>query len=103
MFAWDDRKGLKEVRPKFVRSPSFARKIPRDGESAAERGIGIFEPAYVVALPTMKRNRDARKLNEGFGDIDAQFSVAFLGQRKCAFDMFCGVGHKRFRGKTLGS
>ena len=55
MFAGDKRKGLFDVGAQFIRCARLAGVVARDGKAASERAVTILEPAYVVALPAVKR------------------------------------------------
>ena len=61
------------------RSSSGVRALPGimagDRQAAAQLLAGVLEPADVVALPAMERDRDRRQPLEGRIDIDAPFRV----------------------------
>src|SRR5258707_577755 len=103
MFAGDERECLSEIAAQFVGRTSFAGIVTRDSKTTTEATMGVFETADVVALPAMKRNGDARKLGEGFADINAESGITFPGEGEGAFENPGGVGHNRVRARTLGS
>ncbi len=62
----------------LVRRAGLAGIVAGDRQAAADRLAGVLEPADVVALPAMQRDRDRGKPAQGRIDIHAPIGVLFV-------------------------
>ena len=78
MRAGQERQRLVEIGPKLVGRAGLAGIIAGDRQAAADLLAGALEPADVVALPAVERDRDGREPRQGRLDIDAPLRVLLL-------------------------
>ena len=87
------RERLVEVGAQFVGRARLARVVAGDGQAAADRLAGVLEPADVVALPAVQRDRNPGKPLERPVDVDAQGGVSLLRQREGLFHVLDRHAH----------
>jgi hypothetical protein len=86
----DQRKCLLGVGPQLVGRSRLAGIVPGRRQSAAQSGPQLLEPANVVTLPAVQRDRDAGERSERLLDVDSVLGVAVPGGVVGAFNR---IGH----------
>ena len=94
MRAGEERQRLVQVGAELVGRAGLAGIVAGDRQAAADRLARALEPADVVPLPAVQRDRDGRQPLEGRLDVDAPFRVLLLRLGEGVFHVRAGRGHE---------
>jgi hypothetical protein len=80
VFSGEKAERFFDIGAKFVRRPGFAGIVSGNRQTASQLAAGIFEPADVVALPTVETDGQSRQGLDRLLGVDALLRIPFSGE-----------------------
>src|SRR5450631_4071221 len=81
------------VRSKFLRTPRPAGVVSTCLYAAGKAPVRILKTEYVVALPTLDRNRDSDQFPQNIACVDTQLSESRFRELICIFNFLVDHAH----------